>query len=349
MKAVVVYGTGDVRYEDCEEPALLPGTVRVRIMSCGICGSDIPRVWKNRAHSYPIILGHEFAGYICEVAANVKNMKPGDRIAGVPLIPCMQCEDCQRGNYSQCRYYSFIGSRRQGAMADYIVIPAANAIKLDETISFIAGAMFEPCTVALHGIRISNYIGGKKVLILGGGTIGVFALQWARIFGCSLLVAVGRDKEHLSVSQKAGADYIVSTLDDDFKDQLLDLTDGKGYDYIFETSGSIVTMQLAWEMASNNANICFIGTPVQELKFAPELWENLNRKELTVTGSWMSCTAPFPGVEWELTRHFIASGSLKIVPEMIFHTYEMKEAKKAFDLFKESERVKGRVMLVNKN
>lgn len=349
MKAVIVYGAGDVRYENCAKPALIPGTVRVRVMACGICGSDIPRVWENRAHSYPIILGHEFSGYICETAADVKNLKVGDRIVGVPLIPCMQCEDCQKGNYSQCRYYSFIGSRQQGAMADYIVIPALNAVKLDETISYIDGAMFEPCTVALHGIRINHYEGGKKVLVLGGGTIGVFTLQWARILGCSLSVVAGRDKDHLRVSQKAGADYVVSTLDDDYKDQLLNLTDGKGYDYIFETAGSTVTMQLALEMASNNADICFIGTPVRELKFSPELWENLNRKELNVTGSWMSCTAPFPGKEWEITRHFIASGALKVIPEMIFQTYEMAEAKKALDLFKEREKVKGRVMLVNKD
>lgn len=347
MKAVVVYGTGDVRYEEYIEPKVLPGTVKVRVMACGICGSDIPRVWNNGAHSYPIVLGHEFSGYIVEVAPDVKNLKIGDHVAGVPLIPCMRCNDCMKGNYSQCKHYSFIGSRQQGAFADYIVLPAINAVKLDDSIPYISGALFEPATVALHGLRINHYEGGKKVLILGGGTIGCFVLQWAKILGASFLVVVGRDKQHLGVSQKLGADHTVSALDDNYMDQLNALTNGNGFDYVFETAGSTAMMQLAFEMAANKAHMCFIGTPTTDMTFSPRLWENLNRKEINLTGSWMSGAAPFPGPEWEMTQHFVALGSITMYPDMVFHTYRMQDAKEAFNLFLTKGKVKGRIVLTN--
>lgn len=348
MKAVVVYGTGDVRYEEYPEPQVTAGTVKIRVKACGICGSDIPRVWKNGAHSYPIILGHEFSGYVTELGSGVEHINVGDHIAGVPLIPCMRCQDCMKGNYSQCKHYSFIGSRQQGAFADYVVVPAANIVKLDPSVPFVSGAMFEPATVALHGIRINHYTGGKKVLILGGGTVGCFTLQWARILGASRIVVVGRDKEHLALSKDLGADFIVSTLDDDYKEQLRRLSENQGYDYVFETAGSTAMMQLAFEMAANQSHVCFVGTPTQDLTFSPKLWENLNRKEMKLTGSWMSCTSPFPGTEWEMTQHFVANGQLKIDPRMIFKQYSMENAKEAFDLFAPGGKVKGRVMLVNR-
>lgn len=347
MKAVVVYGTGDVRYVEYPEPQITPDAVKIRVRACGICGSDIPRVWKGGAHSYPIILGHEFAGYITEVGSNVKNLKPGDHAAGVPLIPCMTCKDCMKGNYSQCKHYSFIGSRQQGAFADYVVVPAANVVKLDSAIPYVSGAMFEPATVALHGIRISHYTGGKRVLILGGGTVGCFTLQWAKILGASRVVVVGRDKEHLTLSKDLGADFTVSTLDGNYKEQLALLSENQGFDYIYETAGSTAMMQLAFEMAANQSHVCFIGTPTSDLTFSPKLWENLNRKEMSLIGSWMSCTSPFPGTEWEMTQHFVANGKLKIDPKMIFRQFHMQAAKEAFDLFAPGGKVKGRVMLVN--
>lgn len=347
MNAVVIYGTGDVRYEEYPEPQIAPGMVKIRVKACGICGSDIPRVWKNGAHSYPIVLGHEFSGYITEVGSGVEDLKTGDHVAGVPLIPCMTCKDCMKGNYSQCRHYSFIGSRQQGAFADYVVIPAINAVKLNTAIPWTSGAMFEPATVALHGIKISHYAGGRRVLILGGGTIGCFTLQWANILGASQITVVGRDKEHLALSKELGADFIVSTLDRDYKEQLMQISAQQGFDYVYETAGSTAMMQLAFEMAANQSHVCFIGTPTSDLTFSPRLWENLNRKEMKLTGSWMSCTSPFPGTEWEMTQHFVANEKLKIDPRMIFRQYAMKDAKEAFALFSPGGKVKGRVMLLN--
>lgn len=347
MKAAVLHGDRDIRYEDWPEPLARPGTVKVRVMACGICGSDIPRVLDHGAHFYPIVLGHEFSGYVVEAGEGVNDLAEGDHVAGVPLLPCMECADCRKGSYSQCKNYSFIGSREQGAYADYVVLPEKNAVRIDPSIPYEQGALFEPCTVALHGLRLSGYRGGKTVAVLGGGTIGLFALQWAKIYGASRVAVFGRSQEHLKVAEELGADAVISTLDEDFMKQARKLTGGKGFDYVYETAGSTVTMKLAFELAANHAEVCFIGTPTEELRYTPREWENINRKEFRLTGSWMSCSAPFPGSEWEETAHFFATGQMRYVDGLVHAVYPMEDAGKAFREFEDRGKVKGRILLVN--
>lgn len=118
MKAGVVHAKNDIRYEDIEKPEVKPGTVRIKVKYTGICGSDVPRVNGDACHFFPNVLGHEFSGTIDEVGEGVTDLKPGDRVAGVPLVPCMECEDCKKGNFSLCKHYSFIGSRQFGSFAE---------------------------------------------------------------------------------------------------------------------------------------------------------------------------------------------------------------------------------------
>ena len=348
MKAAVLYGDEDFRYEDVADPVVGDNDVKIQVKACGVCGSDIPRGLAGGAHYYPIILGHEFSGIVAEVGKNVTRVKVGDHVAGVPLKSCCDCPDCAKGNFSQCKNYSFIGSRDPGAYAEYCVVPETNAVKVDDSIPFTSAAMFEPCTVSLHGVRVSGYTGGGTVAILGCGTIGLFALEWARIFGAKKIVAFDISPEQLETAKNVGADITINTLDKDFKQQALEATDGRGFDWVFETAGSVPTIQMSFELAGNKGHICFIGTPVKELTFTKNLWENINRKELTLTGSWMSGgTAPFPGDDWSLTAHYVAKGDMIIDPKFIYKKWALKDAREAFQDFKTPGKVKGRVMLVN--
>jgi L-iditol 2-dehydrogenase len=257
----------------------------------------------------------------------------------------MKCADCQRGWYALCKSYDFIGSRRQGAFAEYVQIPAINAVKFENSVSYEQGAFFEPSTVALHGLRINNYEGGKHAAVLGGGTIGVFTMQWAKIFGAASVTVFDISDERLNLCKKMGADYIVNTAsaasdsDPSVKGQF------SAYDYVFETAGMVETMQLAFELAANKANICFIGTPTRDLTFTPKLFENMNRKEFTLTGSWMSYSAPFPGDEWQLTAHYFKTGQLKFSDELIFKKFSLNECGEAFNLYKGGQ-VKGKILFV---
>ena len=348
MKAAVLYANDDIRYGDWQYPDINGDSqsIIVRVKASGICGSDIPRVLYNGSHYYPNILGHEFAGEIVETGGEVKDLydlKAGDKIAGAPLMPCMKCADCQNGNYSLCRFYDFIGSRRQGAFAEYVKLPAVNAVKFDPGISYEQGALFEPSTVALHGLRVNNFTGGHDVAILGGGTIGLFTMQWAKIFGARSVTVFDISEERLDLCKKTGADYIVNT-----QTEKLEKTEAykNAYHFVFETAGNINTMQSAFEISDNKANICFIGTPTKDLTFTPKLFENMNRKEFRLTGSWMSYSAPFPGDEWHLTAHYFKTGQLKFDDKFIFKKYSLDQAKEAFDLYKTPGQVKGKIMFV---
>ncbi len=347
MKAAVVVENEVVEYQEIEESKAKPGTVKVKVKASGICGSDVPRVLHNGVHFYPIVLGHEFAGDVVEVGEGVEHIRIGDRVSGAPLIPCMKCGDCQKGNYSLCKHYSFIGSRQQGSNADYVVIPAENAVVFDKSISYEQGAMFEPSTVALHGVLCNDYKGGGYVAVLGGGTIGMFTMQWTKIFGSKKVVVFDISEERLEMAKRLGADEVVNTVEDGFMERAMSITGNQGYAYVFETAGQPVTMRMGFELAANKAHVCFIGTPHVDLTFTPAMWENMNRKEFKLTGSWMSYSAPFPGKEWELTAHYFATGQLKFDPAFVFRKFPMSQAQEAFHLYKNPADVKGKILLIN--
>ncbi len=345
MKAGVVHAREVIRYEDIPRPVPKEGQVLIKVKYTGICGSDIPRVNGDACHYFPNVLGHEFSGTIEEVGANVTSLKPGDRVAGVPLVPCMKCEDCQKGNYSLCKHYSFIGSREFGSFAEYVAVPEKNAVPFDDSVSFEQGALFEPATVALHGLMRVPYEGGKTVAVLGGGTIGMFVMQWAKIYGAQKAVVFDISGERLALGKRLGADACINTLEDDFMNQAMALTNGRGFDFVFETAGNTVTMKMAFDLAANKSNVCLIGTPTKDLTFSVREWENMNRKEFSLTGSWMSYSAPFPGKEWELVAYYFKTGQLKFDDSFIYKKIPLSRIAEAFQMFNIPGAVKGKILI----
>lgn len=345
MKAGVVHAKGDIRYEEIPAPQVKPGQVLIKVKYTGICGSDIPRVNGDGCHFYPNVLGHEFSGTVAAVGEGVHTVSAGDRVAGVPLVPCLSCQDCQKGDYSLCKNYSFIGSREYGSFAEYVVVPQRNAVKFSDEVSFEQGAFFEPSTVALHGLIGADYQGGGTVAVLGVGTIGLFTMQWAKIFGAAKVVVYDICEERLELAKRLGADGTVNTKSPDFLEQAMDAVNGKGYEYIFETAGNTETMKLAFLLAANKGKLSFIGTPARELVFSPKEWENLNRKELHLTGSWMSYSPPFPGKEWDLTALYFKNGLLKFSSDLIYRIIPLSEIDSAFQLFQRPGEVKGKILI----
>lgn len=345
MKAGVVHAREDIRFEDIEKPVPGEGQVLIKVKYTGICGSDVPRVNGDACHFFPNVLGHEFSGTVEEAGAGVTSLKAGDRVAGVPLVPCMKCEDCQKGNYSLCKNYSFIGSREFGSFAEYVVVPEKNAVKFEEEVSFEQGAFFEPATVALHGLKRVPYEGGKTVAVLGGGTIGMFVMQWAKIFGAAEAVVFDIEPSRLELGMRLGATAGINTLEKDFMEKAMELTEGRGFDYVFETAGNTITMKMAFELAANKANVCFVGTPTKDLSFTVKEWENMNRKEFTLTGSWMSYSAPFPGQEWKAVAHYFKTGDLKFDESFIYKKVPLEKIADAFKWYKTPGTVKGKILI----
>ena len=351
MKAALVYGIDDIRYEETEDIAVKNSNdVKVKVKACGICQSDVPRVLAGTARYFPIILGHEFSGIVEEVGEAVTNVKVGDHVAGIPLVPCLECEDCKKGDYALCKHYSFIGSRQSGAYAESVVVPATNVIPLDKNISFEAGALTETSTVALHAFKLVKFdkAKAKNVAILGFGTIGAFAVQWARILGAENIVVFGRNEERLQFSKELGATHTINTTHPEFIKEAMELTGGKGFDYLFETAGTPDTIKYCFKLAANKADVCMIGTPQKDVTFSWQEWELMNRKEFNLTGSWMSYSAPFPGAEWTETVEAMKNGSLIYDSRLLYKKYDLSEAKEAFACFK-NEKVSGRILFTNED
>lgn len=346
MKAAVLHGVNDLRWEEVATPRAGPGEVVIRVRAAGICGSDLPRVLGTAAHYYPIVLGHEFSGEVAEIGRGVEGLAAGQRVTAAPLVPCMVCENCQKGDYALCRQYEFIGSSRAGGFAEYVCVPARNVVTFDESVDFVQGAFFEPATVALHGLLQTGYRGGEDVAILGGGTIGLFTMQWARILGARRTVVFDLNPARLELALRMGADMVVNTAQPGALERAAALAGPQGYGFVLETAGQNATMELAFELAAPRAKVCFIGTSAADLQFGWKLFEQMNRKEFTLTGSWMSYSAPFPGREWLDTAACFAGGRLWFDNALVYRTFPMAQAAQAFALFKNG-RVGGKVMLVN--
>lgn len=346
MYAAVLHGVGDLRYETVAQPITRPGTVKIRVRACGICGGDIPRVYADAAYHFPIILGHEFSGDVAEVGEGVDNLQVGDRVAGAALLPCHRCDDCARGDFGACRQYSFAGSWVDGAFCDYIVLPAQNAVPLAPSITYEQAALLEPCTVALHGMRRARLQGGSTVAIVGAGTIGLFAVQWAKALGAQHVTAVDVDGRRLEAAREYGADTVLRSDTDDWREQAQAITDRRGFDYVFDTAGQPKTVPLCMELAAVAGTVCYIGYPTADFTMPHQVFHQINRKELQLIGSQMSYGAPFPGKDWTMAAACIAQGKIRCDEGLIGCRLPMSQAAEAFALARQGATA-GRVILYN--
>lgn len=173
----------------------------------------------------------------------------------------------------------------------------------------------------------------------------MFVMQWAKIFGAREAVVFDIAEERLALGKRLGATAGINTLEEDYMEKAMALTGGRGYDYVFETAGNVVTMRMAFELAANKANVCFVGTPTKELSFTVDQWENINRKEFYLTGSWMSYSAPYPGDEWILAAHYFKTGELKFDDSFIFKKVPLSQIADAFEMYKTPGAVKGKILI----
>ena len=174
MNAAVLHAVGDLRYETVPMPEVGEDEVLLKIRACGVCGSDIPRVYTKGTYHFPTIPGHEFAG---EIVASNDPALLGRRAAVFPLLPCHKCPPCKVGEFANCHNYDYYGSRRDGAFAEYLAVKKANLILAPDTLSYDCAAMCEPGAVARAAVRRMNVELGDLVVIYGAGPIGLIAAQ----------------------------------------------------------------------------------------------------------------------------------------------------------------------------
>ena len=315
MKSVVNDTDGIVRVAESVIPEIKhQDEVRVKIASSGLCGSDLPRIFKNGAHYYPITLGHEFSGYIDAVGSGVDDLHPGDAVACVPLLPCFTCPECLKGFYSQCAKYDFIGSRRDGGFAEYIVVKRKNVFALPTDMPIEDGAFIEPITVGLHAFHLAQGCENKNVIIIGAGTIGLLAIQCAVALGAKSVTAIDISSEKLALAKFFGAMQTFNSLEMSAPQIQGVLRELRFNQLILETAGVPQTVELAVEIAGPHAQLALVGTLHQDLHLTSTTFGKILRKELTVIGSWMNYSSPWPGQEWETASRLLTERKLSLEP-----------------------------------
>lgn len=334
MKAAVLHAPGDLRVEDVPVPQPGKGEVLVKVGAAGICGSDIGRVMVTGTYRFPTIPGHEFAGTVAELGAGVEGLARGDTVAVAPLIPCRRCEWCQAGKFSLCDDYDFVGSRRDGAFAQYICAPAENVLKVPAGVSPEVAATIEPAAIILHGIHKLDVRLGDAVAVVGCGALGFFALQFAKLSGARPLIAVDVDEEKLALARQVGADVCINPAKGDAVAAIRAATRGRGVAVSLECAGSGPGRDLAILAAAKQGKVMLYGTAYGDVTFAEKAFARMVREELEVIGSWNSYSLPFPGKEWFDIIGLLADGRLVVDP-LITHRATLEEAPKIFRALKE--------------
>lgn len=313
MKACVLHGIADLRYEDVSTPAPGEGEVLVEIGACGVCGSDIPRVFSKGTYRFPTIPGHEFAGTVAETAPGVDPAWRGARVAVFPLIPCRVCGPCTMGEYAMCENYNYLGSRCDGAFADYAIAPVWNLLRLPDEVSLLEGAMTEPAAVAVHALRRAGVDIGDSVLIFGAGPIGLMVAMWARAWGAAKVLLADIDAAKLEFARGLGFAETVHAGAEDPIAWTFAHTE-RGAHVVIEASGSSAAFENAVRAARTFGRVVLLGNPAGSMTLTQDGYWAILRKELRVFGSWNSSYSELPKNEWKLAIDFMRDKRLDLRP-----------------------------------
>lgn len=329
MLAAVLHAPADLRYQEIEVPQIGVNDALLKVKAAGNCGSDLQRIMVEGTHTFPCVPGHEFSGEIVKLGNKVDSFKVGDRVTAYPLIPCRRCEWCRQGEYNLCEDYDYLGSRSDGAFAEYVKVPARNLMLLPKEVDFEEAAMTDPACVALHGIKRAGGIRmGQSVAILGTGPIGMLACQWVKAMGAGKIIATDIVEDKLKIVRDFGVDSCINAKKEDVVEKVIEETKGKGVDLVMETAGSLATQRASFLIAAKRGRIIHIGRSYSDILLPDEVFTRIFRRELEVYGAVNSNFSPLDN-EWETTLQFMASGAIKTKP-LISHRIKLKDIAQTF-------------------
>jgi len=275
--------------EDAEVPMPFcgPGDVLVRVRAAGICHSDAHyRAGRSRVEPLPLTLGHEVAGEIAAVGHDVLNHVVGDAVCLHYLVTCRTCVDCVAGREQFCATGKMLGHFTDGGWAEYVVVPARNAVPLPHRVPFAQGAiMMCSSATSLHALRKGRLKAGETVLVVGAGGLGMSAVQLARALGASDVIAVDRDSLKLALAERFGARTIRATdlSPDDVVAQVRAMTNGRGVDVALELVGSPDTIRTALQSLAPLGRAVVVG--LTDVDVPVDTYRDLIGREAELIGS----------------------------------------------------------------
>jgi L-iditol 2-dehydrogenase len=327
MKAALFTSIGQLTLTQVERPAIDgPDEVLIQVKAVGICGSEI-HAFKG-THPFrkpPSLLGHEVTGQVVEIGDQVKGLVPGDRVFVDPQWPCGSCQWCRSGQHNLCPSKKVLGTPEwSGGLGEYIVAPERSVYPLPAHISYVAGTLIEPLSVAVHMVEHVSVARGQSVVILGAGPIGMMVAATSSLRGGMPIVAVDLQSHCLDVvRQYLGATYTLLGNEEPIAQRVLDITSGKRIDVVFLTVGVPALVDEALRMVERGGRIMFVALFDEPITLYPN---DLIGEDLTLLGSSM-----YNVQDIRSAIDLIAGGQVR-AETMVTHVLPLAEAQRGFEL-----------------
>jgi len=309
MKALVLEEYMKLVYKDVPDPVIVDNEVLVKIMACGICGSDVHGYDGSTGRRIPpIIMGHEASGIIVETGKDVHDWKKGDRVTFDSTVYPLDDWYTLEGMYNLSDNREVLGVspgtyKREGAFSEFIAIPQHILYKIPENVTFEQAAMVEAVAVALHSINIAGIKTGDKCVVVGAGMIGIFIMKLLKIAGASVIIAIDIDPKRLEEAKKTSADHVFISTSDKLGEEIKVITNNRGADISFEAVGKSESVNVAIDVIRKGGKTILVGNTSPKIEFP---LQKVVTRELKVLGS-----CAIRG-EYEVVLDLLASGKINV-------------------------------------
>jgi L-iditol 2-dehydrogenase len=321
MKVSMWYNNNDIRLEEVPTPSPGIDEMLVKVISCGICGSDIVEWY--RLPRAPLVQGHEVGVEVIETSKDVTKFKVGDRLFIAPKVPCLKCSYCLKGHYPQC---SEVKDRLPGGFAEYILVPkeivAHGSYLLPGNVSFDQSTFIEPLACTVRAQRLASIEEGQTVLILGSGMSGLLHTKLAKYKKCKVIVT-DISKRRLELAKSFGADHVIDA-ESDVPDQLIKIN-GRKADAVMVTTSAMSALKQAWKSVDMGGVVVLFTVPGPGKDVIVPL-NDFWRKEIRIITSYY-CGPP----DIEEALNLISNGNIK-TDELITHWLPLKDTAKGFQM-----------------
>lgn len=340
MRAVILAGPNDFAPGEIEKPAIGDNDLLLEMKKAAICGTDIRILegTKNKGVRYPSVIGHEMCGIICKVGKNVKGYQVGEKIAIANVIPCHSCHSCLTGRENACLNRKAIGYEFNGGFEEYVLIPdiciqSGNVIKLPEHVSFAEGALIEPLSCCIRGLKNAGTGFNDTVLIVGAGPIGLMHLQLSKIVGAKEVIVSEPIESRREKAKRLGADCVVDPTKENLEEIIKERTGGLGADVIVMAIGvpAIInsTLKLCKKGGTVNLFAGFAGTGEAKIEV-----NTIHYNEINVNGS-----TAYKREDYLEAADMVINQRVNL-EEIVTHTYKIEEFQDAYNVCKSGEGLK---------
>lgn len=342
----VLHAAQDLRLEQRTVPQPGTGEVLLRVASVGICGSDVHYWWRGRTARFvveaPLVLGHESSATVVACGPGVHSLKPGDRVAIEPGVPCRRCEHCRGGRYNVCPDVRFCATPPvDGTLTRYYVHPADFCFKLPDNVSDEEGAMLEPLAVAVYSCRRAEVGPGTPVLVLGAGPIGLVAVLTAKAMGAGPICVTDINESRLQFAKELGAHYTVNVLGRSVReaaDEILSMMPDPPA-ALLECSGADSSYQIGILVGAPRSILVTVGRGKPEVTLPMTL---VTVKEMDIRGIFRYANC------YPVALSLVACGRVDVRP-LITHRFTLHQVEDAFHAAKDGVAIKVMIRVQEEN